>query len=154
MRGSAVIRRTYGPGKNNEKILYVLVISITLCMASGLSRAADTAPETQAANEVPLVVFNRTVFVFRSPLMGISPEKRAERATVTLRELLRSGESHTVSVKSNPAGQLIMVGDVLAFIVTKADLDPMKEESLGVAAQKNRRRFAESYRRNPGSPEF
>jgi small-conductance mechanosensitive channel len=119
-----------------KKILYALAISITLCMASGLSRAADTAPETQAANEVPLVVFNRTVFVFRSPLMGISPEKRAERATVTLRELLRSGESHTVSVKSNPAGQLIMVGDVLAFIVTKADLDPMKEESLGVAAKK------------------
>lgn len=119
-----------------KKILYALAISITLCMASGLSRAADTAPETQAANEVPLVVFNRTVFVFRSPLMGISPEKRAERATVTLRELLRSGESHTVSVKSNPAGQLIMVGDVLAFIVTKADLDPMKEESLGVTAKK------------------
>jgi small-conductance mechanosensitive channel len=68
--------------------------------------------------------------------MGLSPEKRAERATTTLRQLLRSHEAHTVSVKHNPAGQLIMVGDTLAFIVTKADLDPVKEETLEVAAKK------------------
>lgn len=118
-----------------KKILYALAISITLSLAPGMS-AADTAAEIQTAGEAPLIIFNRTAFVFRSPLLGLPPEKRAERASATLKELLRSDGSHAVSIKSNPAGQLIMVDDTLAFIVTKADLDPLKEETLEAAAKK------------------
>ena len=119
-----------------KTLLQTLVLIFALFLGSGIPVAGGADAESQATAEVPLVVFNRTVFVFRGPLMGMSPEKRAERATATLRQLLRSDEAHTVSVKHNPAGKLIMVGDTLAFIVTKADLDPVKEETLEVAAKK------------------
>ena len=87
-------------------------------------------------DEAPLVIFNRTVFVFRGSLLGLSPEKRADRAKSTLNEMLRNDDQHTVSVKPNPAGQLIMVNDTLAFIVTQADVDPLREESLEGTAKK------------------
>ena len=100
--------------------------------------AAPLEPEHSISEptEAPLVVFNRTVFIFRGPLLGLPPEKRAERAATALRELLRSDRPHAVSIKHNPAGQLIMVGDTLAFIVTKGDLDPLKEDSLEDAAKR------------------
>ena len=100
--------------------------------------AAPLEPEHSISEptEAPLVVFNRTVFIFRGPLLGLPPEKRAERAATAIRELLRSDRPHAVSIKHNPAGQLIMVGDTLAFIVTKGDLDPLKEDSLEDAAKR------------------
>ena len=117
-----------------QTLILMSVLAIVQLMPAAI--AAETNTEPQNVAEAPLVVFNRTVFVFRGPLLGLSPEKRAERAGATLRELLRSDESHIVSIKPNPAGQLIMVGDALAFIVTKADLDPLKEESLEALAKK------------------
>ena len=119
-----------------KSFLQILALLCALLLGPGIPFASGADAESQPAAEVPLVVFNRTVFVFRSPLLGLSPEKRAERASASLRELLRNDETHTVSVKSNPAGQLIMVGDTLAFIVTKADLDPLKEDTLETAAKK------------------
>lgn len=95
-----------------------------------------SAKAAETADEAPLVVFNRTVFVFRGPFLGLSPEKRAERAKLAVNELLRQGEQHTVSIKSNPAGQLIMINDALAFIVTNADLDPLREENLEATAKR------------------
>jgi len=119
---------------------FLQALILMLILSTGISITTAIAEETNAGqrnlSEAPLMVFNRMVFVFRSPLLGLSPEKRAERASVTLRELLRSDVSHTVSVKSNPAGQLIMVGDTLTFIVTKSDLDPLKEEQLEAVAKK------------------
>lgn len=125
-------------GKTMKTLLQTLALMSALLLGPCIpaSAAGESNAEAQTSAEAPLVVFNRTVFVFRGPLLGLSPEKRAERAGATLKELLRSGESHAVSVKSNPAGQLIMVGDTLAFIVTKADLDPLKEETLETTAKK------------------
>lgn len=104
-----------------------------------LAAVAVESKSTQSAeapDEAPLLVFNRTIFVFRGPLLGLSPEKRADRAKSTLDELLRQNGEHIVSIKSNPAGQLIMVNDALAFIVTQSDIDPLREQTLEATAKK------------------
>jgi small-conductance mechanosensitive channel len=119
-----------------KSFLQILALLCALFLGPGIPLASGADAESQPAAEVPLVVFNRTVFVFRGSFLGMSPEKRADRASSVLRELLRQDVSHNVSIKSNPAGQLIMVGETLAFFVTKADVDPLREETLEGTAKK------------------
>jgi small-conductance mechanosensitive channel len=119
-----------------KSFLQILALLYALFLGPGIPVASGADAEAQPSAEVPLVVFNRTVFVFRGSFLGMSPEKRADRASSVLRELLRQDVPHNVSIKSNPAGQLIMVGDTLAFFVTKADVDPLREETLEGTAKK------------------
>jgi len=120
------------------RLFTILMLGILVPWPALAAVAADSkpAPSAETTGEAPLLIFNRTVFVFRASLLGLSPEKRAERAKSTLNKLLRQHGEHNVSIKANPAGQLIMVNDALAFIVTKADVDPLREDNLEATAQK------------------
>ncbi len=120
------------------RLVTILMLGMLTAWPALAAVAADSKPAQSAetVDEAPLLIFNRTVFIFRGSLLGLSPEKRAERAKATLNELLRQDGEHIVSIKSNPAGQLIMVNDALAFIVTKADVDPLREDTLEATAQK------------------
>lgn len=93
-------------------------------------RAAAATAETIAAEEAPVVIFNRTIFVFRAPLFGMSPATRAARARTSIEETLRHGGTHEVTIKTNPEGHLVMIGDALAFIVIAADVDPLRPETV------------------------
>lgn len=120
------------------RLLTLLLLGMLTGWPASAATALDHKPVQAAAtaDEAPLVIFNRTIFVFRGPLLGLSPEKRAERAKATLKELLRQDENLTVVIKPNPAGQLVMVNDTLAFIVTSADVDPLREDTLDATAKK------------------
>jgi small-conductance mechanosensitive channel len=97
------------------------------------AKAAASAG-TIAAEEAPVVIFNRTIFVFRAPLFGMSPATRAARAQNSINETLRHGGTHEVTIKTNPEGHLVMIGDALAFIVIAADVDPLRPETVEHAA--------------------
>jgi len=60
--------------------------------------AAESAPASAAS----LVVFNREIVSFRVPLLGVSPQERAHRAFIRIRELLDSGGALHVSVQALP----------------------------------------------------
>ena len=118
----------------------ILRLITILCLALPATVPAAAADKsgagTNSANEVPLVIFNRTVVVFRSDFLGVAPHPRAARAKATVEDALSRGGEHNVAVRDNPEGQLVMMGDTLAFVVTAGDVDPLRQETPEqVAAQ-------------------
>lgn len=104
--------------------IFPLLFSLFLAAATANAAEAPSPPpapvaaaESVQVEDAPLVVFNRTVFVFRAPFLGALPERRAARAKATLDEALRGGGSHEVSIRKNPEGRLLMIGDTLAFVI-------------------------------------
>jgi small-conductance mechanosensitive channel len=125
----------------------ILLISLlfSLFLAAATANAADVpapspapvaAAEPVPVEEAPLVVFNRTVFVFRAPFLGNAPDRRAARAKATLDEILRSDSSHTVTIRKNPEGRLIMIDDALAFVIVNGDVDLIRRETLDATAER------------------
>ena len=124
-----------------HRLLRVFATAMFVVFAGGSAFAA--APEggsgeraEPTASEAPLVIFNRTVFVFRATLMGASPAVRASRARSALLEILRERKDLEVSVKDNPEGQLLIVGGSLVFAVAAADVDPRSHETHQDAANR------------------
>ena len=73
--------------------LLLAVLLLLIAQRSMAQPAADVAPaavadaaQTALAAEAPVVVFNRTVAVFRAPYLGVPPERRARRTEAILRE--------------------------------------------------------------------
>ncbi|MBA4709241.1 mechanosensitive ion channel [Aquitalea magnusonii] len=72
---------------------------------------------------------------FKADFLGAPPAIRAERAHALLENLLSNGEDQTVSIKSNPEGQLVMIGKRMAFAVTAGDADPLLGQTPVSVAQ-------------------
>ena len=124
-----------------HRSLRVFATAMFFVFAGGtaFSAAPAGADENRAeptVHEAPLVIFNRTVFVFRATLMGASPAVRASRTRAALVEVLRERKDLEVSVKDNPEGQLMIVGETLVFAVAAADVDPRSRETLNEAANR------------------
>jgi small-conductance mechanosensitive channel len=98
------------------------------------SQSAETAGV--AATEAPVVVFNRTVTVFRAPMFGISPESRARRTTGIIDGLLALGGPGVVTTQAEPQGNLLLIDGELAVIITAADVDRIGGETLEVSTQR------------------
>lgn len=117
----------------------ILLCFLCACMAALAvpASAAEAAPVAAVAsdNSADLVVFNRRLVTFRAPFLGNSPAVRAARARATLDAELRRGGDLSVSVRSNPEGQLVMLGDRLAFIVTPGDADALAGQTPEAAAR-------------------
>ena len=60
---------------------------------------------------------NRTVLVFRVPVLGVTPVERAERAEETLGKLPNKGGKGVASFQAIPQGYAIMLDGVLAFVM-------------------------------------
>lgn len=83
-----------------------------------------------SSTEVPLIIFNRTIFVFRAEFLGASATTRAHRAQSNLAEAMQQGGELGVQIKDDPGGKLIMLGGSAAFVVTPGDVDPLARQSL------------------------
>lgn len=126
-----------------SRIVVAFLVTL-LCGVPALAAEPVPAPAKVEveASEAALMVLNRRVAVFRGPFLGISAEKRAIRARAAIEEILRTGGDLKVTVKSNPEGQLILIDDALAFVITQSDVDPLKME----APQKTAERAAANLR--------
>ena len=47
-----------------------------------------------------------------------------------------TGGQHRVEIKEHPEGRLIIMGDMLAFVITPGDIDPLSNETLATTAEK------------------
>jgi small-conductance mechanosensitive channel len=113
-------------------LLFVLV-----ALVAGASPAFGATDAKPMVGEIaPLVVFNRTIIVFRLPFLGASPSARAERARTFIDAALREGGDLKVEVRPNPEGQLVMLDNKLAFVVTDEDATAGLQESAEAAAQR------------------
>lgn len=121
--------------------------ALVLTLLFAASAWAQSAPASKPAggeaqgDDVTLVIFNRPVMVFRTSLLGATPKVRAERARFSINETLRQGGKLAVTVKSNPEGQLVLIDDQLAFVVTAGDVDSLGQEDLKAAASKAARQL-------------
>ena len=88
-----------------------------------------TAEVQQTGTSAPVTVFNRTIIVFRAPLLGMSVPERAERAEATIRRLIDKGGKGVVTFQAIPQGYAVMLDGVLAFMITPEDADSLKPET-------------------------
>ena len=118
---------------------------LTLLLAASV--CAQQAPASKPAgvdttgDDVTLTIFNRPVVVFRSSFLGTSLKARADRARFSINQALEKGGPLVVSVKGNSEGQLVLIDDQLAFVVTGADADPLRQEDAKAAAGKAARQL-------------
>lgn len=111
-------------------------------IAQGPTDAAAVNPSAAApiasAVEAPVVVGNRTVTVFRAPYLGVAPERRAQRTQAILRELLDRAVQGAVTVQVEPQGHVLLVDGELALVLTPADVDPLRAQTLAQASAATR----------------
>lgn len=92
------------------------------------------APPVAAAVEAPVVVFNRTVTVFRSPYLGVAPERRAQRTEAILHDVLDRAVQGNVTVQVEPQGHVVLVDGELALVLVAADVDALRAQTLAHAS--------------------
>ncbi|MDN8612327.1 mechanosensitive ion channel family protein [Variovorax ginsengisoli] len=104
-------------------------------VAAAAAASAQEAPPTGAT----LKVWNRTVFVFRVPMFGLSPQQRADRAAERIRDLPLTGLAAPVEVASfsheGVPGYAVMLDGGTLFAVFANDLEPGDPALAQVAAQ-------------------
>jgi len=113
------------------------------CMALvGLVPAAASNapgdPPVEATSEAPVVVFNRTVAVFRAPVLGVPAERRARRTEANLRELLSKSGEGAVTVQVEPQGHVVLIDGEMALLLTSKDTDSIRRETLEQASEEAR----------------
>ncbi len=94
------------------------------------------APAQPVSAEAPVRVANRTVAVFRSPFLGMSPQERARRTEGALRDGLAAAREGRVTVEVIPQGRVVMIDGSLAIVLTPGDADPIRGETLEAVAQR------------------
>ena len=118
-----------------RRLFAILLLSVAVALPAAAKPATEKpVTDKPLVAEAPLVVFNRTVFVFRSEFFGLPPSARAARAGVTLEAILDKGGEQAVTIKDNPEGQFILVGGTLVFGITPEDVNPLTQETLQQAA--------------------
>lgn len=96
--------------------------------------AATAAPAAASAvPPAPLSIYNRDIFVFRAPFLGVSPEERARAARERIAGILRRPGKLVSTVEPAPQGAIVRLGGVLAFVVTPADTDAISESPIEAA---------------------
>ena len=98
-------------------------------LALAISAAAGAAPAQEAPpTGATLRVWNRTVFVFRVPMFGLSPQQRADRAAERIADIPAANLGAPVEVAGftheGVAGYAVMHEGATLFAVFASDLEP------------------------------
>ncbi len=109
--------------------LWSMTAAVWAQAASAPAGAADNA-----ATEAAVVVANRTITTFRTPYLGVPPERRAQRTEAILRELLDRAVQGEVTIQVEPQGHVLLVDGELALVLVAADADPLRAQTLAQAS--------------------
>ncbi|SIQ31278.1 mechanosensitive ion channel family protein [Aquipseudomonas alcaligenes] len=115
-----------------------LCLALLICVPSwGQAALPDevTSADGAEVHVAALVVANRTILVFRSNLLGETPEIRAARARAVINEVLDDSVNLTVSLQPMQEHFIVLLGERRAFIVANADVDPLVHSSSRAAAE-------------------
>jgi len=107
------------------------LLSILLAASAPFVRAESPSA---AADDAPLVVHKREIFVFRTTLSGYTPEERAQTAQRRLQRILDKGLHPTVSVVPVGDTRSVELGGQGLFFIAPGDVDTASGETLDVAA--------------------
>jgi small-conductance mechanosensitive channel len=87
-----------------------------------------TDASTQNA-DATVMLFNRPIITFRAPLLGMSPQSRAKRASFMMHDRLSNPGQHQVSTVDNAIGTIVKMDDEVMFFVVNDDADKLLEQS-------------------------
>ncbi len=94
---------------------------------------------TEAVPDVPLVIGNRTIHVFRAPLGAFSTTERMDGARQRIERTLEDGGEGWSSVKSTPQGVVVEIDGKPMFYVLPGDARELAGETAeGLANQASR----------------
>jgi len=121
----------------NRALLLIVAALLTLTATVTSASAEAQRPPVGAASspEASVVVFNRTIAVFRAPLFGVAPAERARHATARLEELFARPGPMKVTVTSTEVANAILVNGALGMLLTSGDVDVLEGETLDHATQ-------------------
>ncbi len=108
-----------------------LMAAVAAGNASAQAKAESGAPP---ATEARVVVFNRTITTFRAQFLG-TPEHRAQRTSAHIQELLGRGGPGIVKMQNVPQGNVLLIDDELALILTADDVDRVRGQTLDAATR-------------------
>ncbi len=125
--------------------LFALVTVVVLGASHAFGAETSTAAAPAAVVEgEPLVYFNRTLFVFRAPILGYSPHQRAVMARAQLEHPHQRGGDGTVAVKPIPEGFVLEVDGWPAFRILPGDVNQLANEKIEELAETTRVRVQEA----------
>ena len=120
-------------------IIVVFMKRLALVLLLLLSQAAP-AQET-ARQSAPVVIANRTIIVLRGPIAGYSAEERVRGAIERIEGALDADAYANVAFEESEVGTRVLVGDKLAFMVTRIDIDANAGETTALVAKETGKRL-------------
>ncbi|MEJ6004852.1 mechanosensitive ion channel domain-containing protein [Paucibacter sp. AS339] len=125
--------------------MFIGMVGLAAGVAQAQAQVSTQAPQAlSAASAVvaagpaaaPVLIFNRTVAVYRASFLGVSPAERARRTHLYMNEVLaRSGEG-VVAVGKEPQGRILTIDGEMALILTPDDVDVAAGETLDITAER------------------
>ena len=107
-----------------------------------LAAAAQEPVRPEAPRQsAPVVIANRTVITLRGPIAGYSAEERVRNATDRIEAALDADPYAQIAFDDSEAGTRVLLGDALAYIVTKIDIDAFAGETPQILAKESARRL-------------
>jgi small-conductance mechanosensitive channel len=122
-------------------VAWLLTVStaLTVSQGPGVTPATKTPPDAGAGTEAPLVVWNRTIFVFRAPFQELSPAQRAAGAKIRVEALPEFGPWH-IEAKPATLGSIsgigVFVNQQPIFGVLAGDVNPEGGETPAEGADR------------------
>ena len=111
---------------------------LALSLFAGAASAADAParPAQQTTREgVPVMVANRQIIILRGPIAGYSARERAIGAMERIEQALSAESNPKVTTEDAPQGTRVVLGSLLAFLVTPIDVDSQAGETTQLIAQ-------------------
>jgi small-conductance mechanosensitive channel len=123
-----------------RRIAAVVLIALAVASAAEGQRATQRppplspTPSPAASDTAVLVVHNRAIVVFRTPLGALSAAERAagagQRIEAFVDTVTAANAADSVRVRLIPEGALVMLGARPFFTIAHADVDAMRGETL------------------------
>jgi small-conductance mechanosensitive channel len=116
---------------------------LAFCLAALASTAGAEigVTEVPARESSPVIVANRNVIVLRGPIAGYSARERANAAMRRIDEVLEGEGDKNVTTGDDPDGTQVRIGDKLAFLVTRIDIEPDAGETTQNVAREAAKRL-------------
>jgi small-conductance mechanosensitive channel len=103
--------------------------------------AIRTTPEAATAR-----FFNRDIVTFRSRFLGNTPEMRARAAEANIERIVEQAGEAKATAQAAPQGVIILLDGQLVTVVTPADVDGLRNETLDKARDGILSRLSEAVR--------
>lgn len=109
-------------------------LAATPVAGAALPLPAASRDDSDPDEPAPLVISNRTVFLFRAPILRLTPKERAENAQRRIEEIPFPPNPQGVKAEEGQVGNLIglmiTIDSRFVFGILPEDLDPQEEQTL------------------------